>query len=116
MDVLKSRFLLVLLLLSMTLVSCGDGGEDSRLVGGQCHDNRDCAPEARCLRGGDYPDGFCSVDCAHSGHCPSETECIDNDGGVCLFTCRDDRDCPPRWECEREDLRGERGEAWVCKG
>lgn len=100
------------------LAGCGDD-EVSRTLGARCDRPADCAD--RCLGpSGDYPDGFCSVDCASSGDCPRDGECVDREGGVCLFACRGDVDCEflgPGWTCKEDDLRADPArKVMVCRG
>lgn len=95
---------------------CGDDGggvgNGGGLVGGACRDDRDCAE--RCLRGGDFPGGTCSVWCGSDRDCPPGTYCIDKEGGVCLLDCRDSRDCRGGYECSSEGRRGGPGSVPVC--
>jgi hypothetical protein len=98
--------------------ACG-GDPVSRTLGARCEVARDCVD--RCLGpNNDYPDGFCTLDCADSNDCPSDAECIDREGGVCLFFCIDDRDCGflgPRWSCREENLREDTSRrVRVCRG
>jgi hypothetical protein len=100
------------------LASCGSDGV-SRTLGARCERTDDCAD--RCLTpSNDYPDGFCSVDCGGSSDCPSDAECIDKSGGVCLFGCLDDNDCDflgPNWICRTENLRADQNrQVKVCLG
>ena len=96
------------------------GGDDvSRAVGARCDRNVDCVD--RCLGpNNEYPDGFCTLDCNDVRDCPESAECIDREGGVCLFLCRDDRDCDflgPNWVCRDENLREDPSrQAGVCRG
>jgi len=97
------------------LVSCGDGGSvglDGYLVGGSCRDDRDC--DERCLRGGDFPGGTCSVNCRDDRDCPSDTYCVDKAGGVCLLACRRDSDCRRGYDCEDIRRKGGGGRSPVC--
>jgi len=75
---------------AMLLAACG-GSDVSRTVGAECNANGDC--DEQCLMGGHYPNGFCSVSCDNDDGCPSETHCIEDMGGVCLFACDFDSDC-----------------------
>lgn len=94
-------------------ISCHGGvGNDSDLVGGSCRDDRDCAE--RCVEGGSFPGGTCTVDCRDDRDCPGGTWCIDKAGGVCLLECVDDFDCRGGYECKNEDREGAGGRTHVC--
>ena len=100
------------------LLACG-GDDVSRLLGARCERTADC--EDRCLGpSNDYPGGFCSLDCTSSAECPSDAECIDKEGGVCLFSCVDERDCAflgANWTCRAENLRADQNrQEKVCLG
>jgi hypothetical protein len=74
----------------------------------------------RCPAPADFPDGFCSLDCSATADCPDDAECVEVQGGVCLFACIDDRDCAfigPGWAC-REELLLENPtvRTTVCRG
>lgn len=92
--------------------ACGDDGD---LVGNPCRDDRDCDADARCFKGGDFPDGQCSVYCRDSRDCPSDSVCVDKNGGYCAWICRDDRDCRPGYACKFEDERGAPDKSRVCR-
>jgi len=101
-----------------SLVACGGDGV-SREVGARCERTADCAD--RCLApSNDYPAGFCTLDCSSSRECPSDAECVDREGGVCLFYCRDNRDCDflgPGWTCQEANLRDDTSlKVTVCRG
>ncbi len=96
------------------LVGCGGDQIDS-FIGAEC--TRDSQCEERCFQGGNYPGGFCSIACASDNDCPSDTVCIEHDGGVCMFLCSE-LDCSrlgPRWGCHDEDRRTG-GKDNVCIG
>lgn len=102
----------------MLLVSaCGrDEGDVDEFIGATCGDDRDC--DERCYRDGDkYPGGFCSIACNSDRDCPSDTFCVDENGGVCLFGCVE-FDCGrlgPGWVC-RDRSRAGGGNIDVCFG
>jgi hypothetical protein len=103
----------------MALVACGGGDEVDRLVGARCEADVEC--DDRCLEpSNDYPDGFCTLDCDTTGDCPVDTDCIDLEGGVCLFICFDNADCNflgPNWICAEENLREDTNtKVAVCRG
>jgi hypothetical protein len=94
---------------------CDDGvGNDGRFIGGPCDGDRDCSSSSRCVRGGDFPDGTCTISCRDDFDCPSGTACIDREGGICLLLCDFDRDCRPRYDCKPRSRRGHSGDATVC--
>ena len=92
---------------------CNSVGREGRLVGGSCSAQEACDEAARCLQGGDFPDGTCAKPCETNADCPANTACVDMDGGVCLLTCRNDEDCRDEYDCEEVDTP-EGGEADVC--
>lgn len=102
--------------LAMTLLLLGachaDVGPDGPLVGGSCRDSADCVE--RCVDGGKFPDGTCTVDCRDDRDCPRGTACIDEKGGVCLLECGHDDECRGRYECKNEDREGAGGKIHVC--
>jgi hypothetical protein len=102
------------LVLSLALAGgCSGGvGNDGGLVGGDCRDNADCTE--RCVRGGDFPDGTCTIDCNDDIDCPRGTACVEREGGICLLLCDFDRDCRPSYACEPISRHGHSGSASVC--
>lgn len=106
------RFVLAALL-SLVPVACHDEvGNDSDLVGGSCRDNRDCVD--RCVEGGDFPDGTCTVECRDDRDCPDNTWCVDKKGGVCLLSCDIDEHCRHDYKCKDTDREGAGGKVDVC--
>lgn len=88
----------------------------SRTVGARCDLDTEC--DQRCLTGGEYPGGFCSVACDNTSACPLDTACVMDQGGVCLFTCTGDRDCDflgAGWTCKARDGKPT-GTVMVCRG
>ena len=109
------RFALVLVLIA----GCGGDSDVSRSVGARCDKTSEC--DDRCLGpSGDYPQGFCTVDCSSDGDCPGDAACVDREGGVCLFTCADDGDCRflgPGWNCHDEAQKSNPSTTVkVCRG
>ena len=107
------------LLVAAALVACGSDDPVDRLLGAECDVTADC--DDRCLGpSNDYPDGFCSLDCSTNGECPEAADCIDLEGGICLFRCVDDPDCAflgPEWVCRDENLREDQNvRSGVCLG
>jgi hypothetical protein len=103
-------------LVLVILVACSGGPRVDEVVGASCIDGRDCAD--LCLRGGDFPGGFCSLSCRDDRDCPSDTICANVAGGVCLFPCDLRADCDflgARYTCkERRDTFDRR--VRVCIG
>lgn len=102
----------VLLLTLLTATACHDVGVDGGLVGGSCRDDRDCVE--RCVDGGKFPDGTCTVDCRDDRDCPADTFCIREKGGVCLLACDVDDECRGGYDCKNEDREGRSGKIEVC--
>jgi hypothetical protein len=102
----------------LALVACRGDDVDEE-VGARCRSDNDCLD--RCLGpSGEYPEGFCTLDCGDNRDCPRDTDCIDREGGVCLFQCFDNADCNflgPGWQCRDERLREDPGvRVGVCRG
>jgi hypothetical protein len=94
---------------------CGPGddvGFGGDLVGGDCSQDRHCVE--RCLGGGDFPHGTCTVDCDHDGDCPEFTRCVDVAGGVCLLECDADDECRNDYGCHDRDRQWDNGVVLVC--
>lgn len=89
-----------------------DVGHGGHLVGGACLDHEDCVD--RCVRGGSYPDGTCTVDCRDDRDCPGGTYCVNEDGGICLLHCGGSYDCRAGYNCKSRDRHGEPGDVHVC--
>ena len=100
--------------------ACGpdDVGPHSRLVGGRCSVDNDCSK--RCITGGNFPEGYCSVTCLNDKDCPGGSVCISQNGGICMATCSGaPADCDPYgagFSCNRETRQGGSGGALVCIG
>jgi hypothetical protein len=101
---------------ALAVVACSSSNV-SRSVGARCVTTHDCAE--RCLTPGpDFPDGFCTLSCTTNGDCPSDADCIDGEGGICLFHCLENRDCAflgAGWTCQDTRLL-EGGNTRVCLG
>ena len=110
----------VLIILLFASVGCGPGpgvGPGGKVVGGPCHDDRDCAEASECLRGGDFPGGTCAVFCGDGQACPRGTVCIDTKGGYCLQSCRRESQCRGRYDCDERSVdRSGNRDAHVCVG
>jgi hypothetical protein len=110
------RELYVTLCLSaVAFAGCGDDDyAPYAIVGGACRGNIDCAPGADCQRGGDFPDGTCTLPCNSHLDCISGSACIDTQGGICLVACADNSYCRPGYKCKTKDDRDRRGKSLVC--
>lgn len=105
----------------LALAACGSGhdeGTTDEYVGDPCVSQDDCAE--LCVRDADYPDGICSLRCTSDDDCPTDTRCVQSEGGICLFECSgpDAFDCDflgPAWRCNDKDAIGG-GEVFVCDG
>jgi hypothetical protein len=109
------RLVLVLLVLAFALAGC-TSTDVSRELGARCDRSEEC--DERCLTGGGYPGGFCSVSCDDDGACPGDSHCVDADGGVCLFACTSNTDCVflgEGWRCDTRPGRPS-GDVMVCRG
>lgn len=103
----KWTLAMVLLLVAFAF-GCGDD------IGAECSQHADC--DERCVTGGDFPGGMCTLSCDGDPDCPSGTSCVAEEDGICLLQCEADRDCPGGYECDDVRRRGSGGEAQVCIG
>ncbi len=87
---------------------------DPALVGAACRNSGDCVE--RCVDGGDFPDGMCTVDCNHDGHCPDDSICMDKKGGICMVPCGNSGDCWPGYACKDVKNEDGGGKRRVCIG
>ncbi len=106
------RLVPFVLLLGLLTACPHDVGHDGDLVGGSCRDGGDCVE--RCVKGGDFPEGTCTVDCRDDRDCPGDTWCVDKSGGVCLLGCDADRDCRGGYDCKDTKREGSGGKIAVC--
>ena len=116
----RSSSLSILIVVALSALfgchECGHGegvGHVGELVGGPCRNNGDCVD--RCLDGGRYPGGTCSIECDDDSECPDGTWCIDHDGGVCLLGCDDEFDCRAGYECDGLERKGSPGDVLACR-
>src|SRR5262245_50970345 len=94
-------------LLLLALVACQDS-DVSRQVGARCAvasegDERCLVPNA------DWAGGACTIHCETDFECPDGTACIEEEGGVCAFTCFADPGCAflgNGYGCRERDARG----------
>ena len=98
---------------ALAFAACGSGvGSEGETVGGPCTTTADC--EQRCLTGGDFPQGTCTISCSSDADCPDGSHCIDKQGGVCLLSCSLPSDCRGGYNCEGETNQGHGGDSLVC--
>ena len=106
---------LVVLILA---ISACQSSDVSRQVGARCDTNADC--DVKCLPpGGDFPGGFCTVLCDTDANCPDGTRCIDEQGGVCAFSCAADPSCTflgDGYTCKMVDSHGGGAKVNACIG
>lgn len=106
----------------MLILVAACGGDDgvSRELGARCTLDDQC--DERCLSGGDWPDGFCSISCDSDTVCPTGALCMAEDtGGVCAFSCNTDGDCAflnGGYTCQERDDQNANHAAkiHVCRG
>jgi hypothetical protein len=97
------------------LAGCGEAvGPSGTSVGAACAGNDECSPQSRCLIGGDFPGGMCTVNCADHDDCPSGSKCIKKEGGVCLPACEVPGDCRGGYTCKAKDNQFTGGQSLVC--
>jgi len=104
--------------IAVLLAGC-QSSDVSRDLGARCTTAREC--DDRCLTASaSYPDGFCTVNCSTGDECPSDAACVADEGGACMFTCREDRDCEflgAAWRCHDSALRGQpETKVKTCRG
>ncbi|MCA9521601.1 MAG: hypothetical protein KC609_11540 [Myxococcales bacterium] len=114
--IIRSCALIFSSLVVLTLLSCSSSparvGIEGTLVGGPCTTTADCSQ--RCLTGGDYPEGMCTVSCTTDADCPGGSNCIEKDDGVCLQTCNLPSDCRGGYNCKGKKNKASGGESLVC--
>jgi hypothetical protein len=106
----------VVLALVALASGCGTGERVSRSIGARCDVSGEC--DERCLTGGGFPGGFCSISCDNNVGCPTDTACMADQGGVCMFSCVADPDCAflgAGWACKSVDAKP-MGKVTVCVG
>jgi hypothetical protein len=104
------------LILGLALVAC-QSSDVSRSVGARCATNAEC--DVKCLAGGPWPGGFCTVLCDTDANCPENARCVDEDGGVCAFSCTADPDCSflgAGYTCQDRDSHTGGAQVKVCRG
>jgi hypothetical protein len=103
------------ILFALALTACSSEPV-SRSIGARCDVSSEC--DERCLTGGDFPGGFCSISCDNNTGCPNGTVCMNDQGGACMFTCAADPDCAflgAGWTCKEVDAKPT-GKVMVCRG
>jgi hypothetical protein len=108
-----------LLLASLVALVAGCPSSDvSRSLGARCDVSAEC--DDRCLAPSpDWPGGFCTITCDTHTDCPADAACIDEDGGVCAFTCGSDPACRflgPDYACKERNARADATKVMVCRG
>jgi hypothetical protein len=104
-------------LLLLVIASC-QSSDVSRDVGARCDTNADCDQKCEPPTS-DWPGGFCTVLCDSDASCPSDTRCVEEDGGVCEFSCVADPDCVflgDGYGCKQHDSHGGGAKVMVCRG
>ena len=106
------RFVLVL-----GLIAACQSSDVSRAVGARCDSNADCDQKCETPSTA-WPGGFCTVLCDSNANCPDNTVCVDEDGGICVFTCAADPDCTflGAYSCKQLDSRGGGAKVNACRG
>ncbi|MBV8758151.1 MAG: hypothetical protein JO257_12770 [Deltaproteobacteria bacterium] len=104
-------------MLALLLAGC-QNLDVSRTLGARCDKTAEC--NERCLvPSGDWPGGFCTVTCDSAANCPTDSTCIDEQGGVCAFSCVGDADCAflgTGYTCKSVDSHGAGAKVMVCRG
>ncbi len=106
------RFALVLI----ALAAC-QSSDVSRSLGARCDLSSEC--DQKCETGGNWPGGFCTTICDTDASCPSDALCIEEDGGVCAFSCVADANCEflgAGYTCQAFDRHGGGNKVMVCRG
>ncbi|HEY5949183.1 MAG TPA: hypothetical protein VIV40_27005 [Kofleriaceae bacterium] len=106
-----------LTIVAIALAAC-QSSDVSRELGARCDRSNEC--DERCLQpSADWPDGFCTIACETDLDCPVDAACLEEEGGVCAFTCTIDASCTflgPGYTCKERDARGGAGKRLVCRG
>jgi hypothetical protein len=92
----KLLFILTVILLSFTFISCGDDENESDKIGiaGECKTDADCKTDGlTCLL--DFKGGYCGVaDCTKNADCPESSLCVtENSKNYCFRSCTDKVEC-----------------------
>ena len=107
--------LLLTLIAATAVLACGDDdGDPYQVVGAACGSDLDCVPGAQCAKGGDFPDGTCTLPCVGHADCPPVSACVDRMGGVCLVSCSSEQYCREKYKCKDVRDRDGVGDSLVC--
>jgi len=94
----KILFILAVVLLSFTFISCGDDDNENESdkigIAGECKTDEDCKTEGlTCLL--DFKGGYCGVaDCTKNEDCPESSLCVtENSKNFCFRSCTDKVEC-----------------------
>jgi hypothetical protein len=104
------------LVIALALAGC-QSLDVSRDLGARCDLVKDC--NERCLTGNGWPGGFCTTTCDTRADCPGNSTCIDEQGGVCAFSCARDGDCSflgAGYTCQALDSHGAGTKVMACRG
>ncbi|MFT3695807.1 MAG: hypothetical protein QM831_21900 [Kofleriaceae bacterium] len=103
---------------ALLLIAACQSSDVSRDIGARCDTNAEC--NAKCeAPSGDWPGGFCTLLCDTDADCDSDTRCIDEDGGICAFSCTGDNECGflgSGYTCQDRDSHGGGAKVMVCRG
>lgn len=107
----------ILVVIALAVAAC-QSSDVSRELGARCDVTADC--DERCLLpSSDWPGGFCTIHCETDNDCPSDAACLEEEGGVCAFSCVADPGCAylgAGYTCKERDARGGAGKRLVCRG
>jgi hypothetical protein len=117
---MRSPTLIALTALALTALAACQDSDVSRAVGARCERSSDC--DDRCLGpSGDWPGGFCTLDCDSDSDCPPDARCVrEDDSGICAYACFTDPGCVflgNGYTCkERDSVRDAAIKVTVCRG
>ena len=105
-------------LFALLAVAACQSSDVSRTLGARCDLSAEC--DQKCLAPGtDWPGGFCTTICDDDMGCPTGANCIEEEGGVCAFSCATDPDCAflgAGYTCQAFDRHGGGNKVMVCRG
>ena len=101
----------------VVLLAACQSSDVSRDVGAECTSNAECNDKCEAPSA-DWPNGFCTVLCDSDADCDNGTRCIDEDGGICAFTCGANPDCVflGAYVCKSVDSHGGGTKVNACRG
>jgi hypothetical protein len=96
---------LILAVLLLACVACGDDNADSLGVGAQCAASDECNTDNGqvCLL--DFKGGYCGIEnCVGDADCPENSACVahDNATNYCFRTCTDKAQCNENRDADNE--------------